>query len=208
MMSKANPNATPKHVRRCARRPSDACSARNVHGDVHGVRAAVRRSCCNTHFPSQALGQPQLPAKQGPCDTKMANLANRAICEVTILANLAEKSEARQPLTNFCEVSEVIPPLRTHAGACALIRAGDNDLANITGLKITSHNLANLAVSVARLCSEHQPRRLSRARRWPTLATFRGRARSIPSRRRTPRVATRWPTARLPKWHGNGQQRG
>ena len=145
MISKATTRTTPTHVQRCARRPLEACSARNVHGAVRGARAAVHRQFGLRPISSQRVVEIAFVANSPLTPSNVLNLANRAFCEVTILANLAEKSETRQPLTTFCEVSEVISPLPTHAGACTRIRAGDNELANITGLKITSHNLANLA---------------------------------------------------------------
>jgi hypothetical protein len=124
------------------------CSARNAHGDVRGARAPVHRRLTATPIAPQAVTRVGITANSSPTPSNVPNLANRAICEVTILANLAEKNEASQPLTTFCEVSEVISPLRTHAGACVRVRAGDNERANVTGLKTTSHNLANLAEPV------------------------------------------------------------
>jgi hypothetical protein len=148
MISKATTRTTPKHVRGCARRLLEACSACNVHGAVRGVRAAVHRRFGLRPISSQRIVRAAFVANSTPTPSNVRNLANRAFCEVTILANLAEKNEASQPLTTFCEVSEVISPLRTHAGACTRTRAGENERANRTGLKITSHNLANLAEPV------------------------------------------------------------
>lgn len=158
MISKANTKTTPKRVQRCARRPFVACSARNVRGDVRGARGAVQRRFGLRPISSQRIVETAFVANSTPTPSNVRNLANRAFCEVTILANLAEKNETSQPLTTFCEVSEVISPLRTHAGACTRIRAGDNQCANITGLKITSHNLANLAEPVVPRAVSCQPK--------------------------------------------------
>jgi len=197
MISEVTARTSPGGVQRCARGTSYRSSARNVQAAVRCARAAVHDPRSHVVFWSQSIGQHHLYVKSYGVEAENLNLANRALCEVTILANLAEKSESRQPLTSFCEVSEVISPLRTYAGAHARTRAGDNAQPNRTGLKITSHNLANLAEQSASRAAADPQRRLEHAVRprrrhcttWPQLP------KSLTNAAR----ATRWPTARLYK---------